>query len=564
VAVPTGMKVGKVVEAHGSSGESLIYFQQLQSYNARILKKLTALISFFCCLLLGLVTHPLFSQTAARTVQTVLILPFENESKAPGLEWISEAFPEVLGDRLNAAHFNVISRDDRNYAFDRFGLPSTIHPSRATLYRLAEQIDADYVITGHYSYDGQTFSCSADVLDMKVLRMSEPAANRGALTTLIDVQTGLAWQVMNSITPGTAGTRDDFVRRSTPIRLDAFENYIRGVVASDRVEKVKRLREAIRLNPQYSEAVLALGRTYFNNREYDSASSWLARIPRTDEFAGEAYFLLGLSQYYSGDFEKADASFRFLEARLPLTEVENNLGVVAARRGRRNAVEYFQKAVQLDANDTDYRFNLGLALYKSGDSPGAVRQLKEAIARKPNDVESRELLSTISGGVTPASSPGPRTPLERIKRNYDESSYRQLAIEIENAMEQNLAKADAKTHAQYHADHGRELLERGLTADADREFREAVMRDPTNSKAHAGLARIAESKGDIEMARREAQTSLQLQPTADAYIVLGRMDLKDNHLETAEKSADQALALEPTNPAAASLKRDVVSKQTMP
>jgi Tfp pilus assembly protein PilF len=131
-------------------------------------------------------------------------------------------------------------------------------------------------------------------------------------------------------------------------------------------------------------------------------------------------------------------------------------------------------------------------------------------------------------------------------------------------MEQTLAKTDAKTHAQFHVDHGRELFERGLIADAEREFREAVVRDPTNARAHAGLARIAESKGDTSTARKEAQTSLQLQPTADAYIVLGRLDLKDNQLDTAEKSADQALALEPTNTAATALKRDVVSKQTLP
>ena len=34
------------------------------------------------------------------SAQTLLVLPFENESKAPGLEWISESFPEVLGQRL--------------------------------------------------------------------------------------------------------------------------------------------------------------------------------------------------------------------------------------------------------------------------------------------------------------------------------------------------------------------------------------------------------------------------------------------------------------------------------
>lgn len=492
-------------------------------------------------------------------MHTVIILPFENESKAPGLEWIGEAFPEVLGQRLAAAQLNVVSRDDRNYAFDRFGIPATIRPSRATLYRIAEQIDADYVVVGHYNFDGKVFSCAAEVLDMKPLRLSDGLANSGPLPNLIEVQTGLAWQVLKQIARGIAGSREEFMRTSSPIRLDAFENYIRGVVASGRTEKIKRLREAVRLDPQYTEAVLALGKTYFNNREYESAASWLARVPKTNRAAGEANFLLGLSQFYTGDYDKAEAPFRYLEARLPLTEVENNLGVVASRRGRKNAIEYFHKAVQLDPNDPDYRFNLGIALYKSGDTAGAARQFREALSRKPGDSESRDLLNTVSAGGTIA-----RIPLERIKRNYDESSYRQLAMEIESAMEQTLAKTDPATHAKFHAEHGRELLERGLTADAEREFREAVLRDPGNAGAHAGLARIAEAKGEFEVARREAEASLRLQQNADAYIVLGRLDLKDNHLDTAERNADRALALEPNSTAAVALKRDVVSKQTMP
>ncbi len=537
---------------------------QSHSYNAFILKRPNVLI-LISCLLLCLFPQFALSQTgSAGGLKTVLIVPFDNQSKAPGLEWISEAFPEVLGERLAAVHLNVISRDDRNYAFDRSGIPTSIHPSRATLYRLGEQIDADYVVMGRYGYDGQNFQCSADVLDMKHLRLTSTAPSRGPLPSLIEVETGLAWDVLQVISPTAGGTREEFTRNAPAVRLDAFENYIRGVVETDRTEKVKRLREAIRLNPQYTEAMFALGRTYYDDREYDEAASWLARIPRTDDLAGAANFLLGLSDYYSGDFDKADAAFRFLESRLPLTEVENNLGVVAARRGRKNAIDYFQKAVQADPNDADYRFNLALTLYKSGDAAGAARQLREAVAHRPDDVESRQLLSTIGSGSAPVPVNGSRLPMERLKENYDESSYRQLALEIENAMERSLAGTDPKTHAQFHVDRGREMLDKGLLEDAAREFREAVMRDPTNPAAHAGLARIAENKGDTAGARREAETSLQLSPTADAYIVLGRLDLRENHLDAAEKNADHALALEPANLAAVALKRDVVNKQTMP
>jgi Tfp pilus assembly protein PilF len=131
-------------------------------------------------------------------------------------------------------------------------------------------------------------------------------------------------------------------------------------------------------------------------------------------------------------------------------------------------------------------------------------------------------------------------------------------------MERSLEGTDPKTHAQFHVERAREMLDKGLFEDAGRDLREAVMLDPTNAAAHAGLARIAENKGDTAAARREAETSLQLSPTADAYIVLGRLDLRENHLDEAEKNADHALALEPANVAAITLKHQVVDKQTRP
>ena len=109
---------------------------------------------------------------AILSAQTLLVLPFENESKAPGLEWISESFPEVLGQRLASPLLYIVSRDDRSNGFDRAGIPANVHLSRATLYRIAEQMDADYVVLGAYNFDGQTFTARAQLLDMKALRLS--------------------------------------------------------------------------------------------------------------------------------------------------------------------------------------------------------------------------------------------------------------------------------------------------------------------------------------------------------------------------------------------------------
>lgn len=527
-------------------------------------------IAFFSALLLGIVslTPALVAaqQLPDSGAHILLVLPFENSSKVPGIQWISEAFPEAMGPKLASPSIYVITRDDRNYAFDRMGIPTVVHPSRATLYRIAEQIDVDYVVLGEYTFDGQSFRANAQVLDMKTLKLSKNLVASGPLLSLLDVQREIAWQVLHVIQPQTTTTRREFLRETAPIRLDAFENYIRGVLAATRQDKIKYFKEALRLNPQYTMPMLELGKTYFDGREYELALSWFARVPKTEPSASEANFLLGLAAYYAGDFDRAEQAFRFTESRLPLTEVYNNLGVVASRRGKKSAVEYFQRAAQADPNDPDYRFNLAVALYRNGEYASATRQLRESLSRRPADAEAKALLDAIAVNLGRSADPsqpvGPiRVPLERIKRNYDETSYRQLAIEIRNAMEESLANADPRTHAAFHVDHGRELLNQGFTADAEKEFREAILRDPTSAGAHAGLARIAESRSDPNAARSEARTSLRLQPNVDAYLVLARLEMNDNNLDAAAQAVDRALALEPANGNAQAVRRALVAKK---
>jgi tetratricopeptide (TPR) repeat protein/TolB-like protein len=507
------------------------------------------------------------AQHVPGTIQTMVILPFENASKAPGIEWIGEAFPEVLGQRMSIPSLTMFSRPDRIAAFDRLGVPVNLRPSRATAYRIAEEMDVDYVVMGRFTFDGQTFAASAQLLDMNKLRLYPEVSESGPLVKLIDIQTALAWDVMRLLNPMLVTSKNGFVKASQPIRLDALEAYIRGVIAGTGQERIRQFAVAVKLKPDYYLAILELGKTYYEQREYDSATKWLARIPKSDARAKEASFLLGLSAYYLGQFETAENAFAFVASRLPLTEVYNNLGVVASRRGQRKAVEYFQRAVQADPADADYHCNRGVALYRAADAGNAARQAREALSLRPSDAEAKSLLEMASGNGTPATIPGPRgraappkVPLERIKRNYDEASLKQLAQEIENVAEMRMAKQPPRVHADYHIERGRELLSRGFVGEAEHEFREAITLDQNNGAGHAGLATVLETTGDAAAARNEARTSLRMQPSAEAYLVLARLDLRDNDPEAASQEVDRALALEPENASAVALKRTVQAK----
>jgi hypothetical protein len=72
-----------------------------------------------------------------------------------------------------------------------------------------------------------------------------------------------------------------------------------------------------------------------------------------------------------------------------------------------------------------------------------------------------------------------------------------------------------------------------------------------------GLALVRERAGNAADARKEAHAALELTPSADAYLVLCRLDLADNRLSEARDDAGNALKLDGSSQAAQELMRQV-------
>src|ERR1700731_5216717 len=62
-----------------------------------------------------------FAQSAAESAtlpakvhhRLLLVLPFDNRTGLPSLDWVSEAVSETFNQRLGASGFDIIARDDR-------------------------------------------------------------------------------------------------------------------------------------------------------------------------------------------------------------------------------------------------------------------------------------------------------------------------------------------------------------------------------------------------------------------------------------------------------------------
>jgi len=282
----------------------------------------------------------------------------------------------------------------------------------------------------------------------------------------------------------------------------------------------------------------------------------------------EANFYIGLAEFNSANYAGAQAAFSFVASRLPLPEVVNNEAVAVSRQGR-DSVDLFRKASDADPSDEDYHYNLAIAMFRRGDTVGATREAEAALKLKATDNEAIELLAQLkkvpAGTKLKADAEGGFSPLERIRRNYSETGYRQAAFQLDQVRAMRMAMLPPEERAAEYTQLGREYLSQGLLPEAETQFQDALQASPNSADAHAGMAQLREASGDTAGARDEAKTSLIMKPNVAALLVLARLDLADKQLAASAQDLSQALRIDPKNADAIALKLVVQQRgQTVP
>jgi tetratricopeptide (TPR) repeat protein len=513
--------------------------------------------------------------------RVVLVLPFDNRSGDASLNWIGDSFPDTLNKRLESAGFLTISHDDRTYAYDHLGLPADFQPSRATTIRIAQQLDANFVIIGSYNVepdpakgskpsaagDAETrtspatstgrISIQARILSLDNLSLTWPLEDSAELYRLFDGENAIAWRVARALDPHFNVAEPTFLAAPGAVPLPAFEDYIRGIGATNPVERLKRLQSATSLVPNYTAALLALGKEQFAQKQYAAAAITLAKVPQSDRQALEANFYLGLARFNTANYAAAADAFAFVSTRLPLPEIVNNQAVALSRQGK-DAAPLFQRASAADPNDEDYHYNLAISLFRRGDTTGAINEVVTALKLKPQDNEAialrNELASVPQNTRLTSNANASFSAAERIRRSYSETGFRQAAFMLDQTRAARLGTLPGDQRAAEYTRQGREYLTEGLLPEAENEFQSAITADPNSADAHAGLAQIRDVSGDATQARVQADLSIKLKPTAVAWMELARLDLAANQLLNCAEDVTHAEQLEPGNSAAKAMR----------
>ncbi|HEY2858441.1 MAG TPA: tetratricopeptide repeat protein [Terracidiphilus sp.] len=497
-------------------------------------------------------------EAAAGRGRILLVLPFDNRTGQPSLEWIHEAAPEVLSHRLSSAGFAPLSRGDRLYALDHLGLPQGFQPSHASSLKLAQTLDADSIIVGSYRTEGTRIEAQAQIISVPRLQMSQEVTATGELHNLVAVFDSLAWKLTRELDPAFNVAEETFVAAGANVNVEAFEQYIRGITEPDQAERLRHLQAAVKLNSEFSEAWMALAREDYAGQQYEQAAAAFAKVKGNDADSLEAGFYRGLALLFSGEYGKAEGAFAGVARMLPLAPVLNNQAVAISRQGH-DATALFRQAESADPNGADYHFNLAVSLKRHGDAAGAQAELAQYMKLKPSDSEAQEMQTAWN-----AASASSVEPLERIERGFDAVAFRQAAVMLDQMEATRLAALSPDQRAQTLSTQAREYLSRGLLLESERLYQQAIAANDRSEAAHQGLAEVRERTGDTAGARKEAQAALTLQPSAESYLVLARLDMAAKQLDDANHDAGEALKLDPNSRAAKDVLRQLSAMQGAP
>jgi tetratricopeptide (TPR) repeat protein/TolB-like protein len=502
-----------------------------------------------------------------------LVFPFENSGSSPRLDWLGEGLEELTIQRLSAAGQQVYSHAGRTAELERYGLPSSARLSHATMLRIGAELDADYVVFGKFNTDGTSLTLQARVLRINPTALQPVVKETGKLESLMDLHSKVVWKLLAGNERTYPLTLPEFSKLQRPLRLDAFEHYTRGLLANEDDARMRELREATRLEPDWPDPAFALGQVYYGRRDCASALPWLSRVPKTSLRYAEAVFATGVCRLWTDEPDKAETVFVSLQDALKdnlvsgadLPEILNNVGLARARQGKTaEGAAALRRAAELDPEEDDYPVNLGLIYLRANEFAKATDEFRDATQREPETAEDRALLiyalgkagkkeeadeeknsaiEALGPGGLPAVKPDGLPKMERIKTELDTSSL-QLEILTQQAVAQATADASAGSAAGL-VRRGRQELSAGRLDTAEAAFRAALATDPGDASAHRGMADVARRRNKPDDVVKELSLALARRDSAVDHVSLARIYLEQKKNDLARTELERALRLAP-------------------
>ena len=500
----------------------------------------------------------------------IVVLPFDNPDHEPRLAWLREGAAILLSDALSALGADVVTREERLEAFDRLQLPAAAALSRASTIRVGQALSAGTVVSGALHLRGDQLTVSVRAIQLEPGRLDPEVDESGSMAAILTMFPVLARE-LRSGAPARAADAPP------PPSPEAFELYVKGLIADTPSAALALLEQAIKAAPRFDRARIAIWELHAEGSAHQRALDVISAVGADSPLYRESRFRRALSLMQLKRFDDAMQTLRAMQADAPSATVANAIGVIELRRAATHqpgrATYYFSQASEIDPADGDLFFNLGYSYWLDKDAKAAIYWLREAVRRDPTDGDAHFILGVAlqqTGAATEAArehelavrlstkykgwtakTPGGDPVPRGLERLHEE--LRPARARVDSAII-SAGQRDQEQVAAFHLEAGRRAFAREADREAVQELRRALYISPYLAEAHLLLGRLHLRGGRPAEAVEELKIAIWSEATAAAHVALAEAHLQAQDQAAARAEVERALLLDPNDAAALALR----------
>ncbi|MFC1856592.1 tetratricopeptide repeat protein [Thermodesulfobacteriota bacterium] len=371
---------------------------------------------------------------------TLAIMPMENLTKNPELDWLSAGIPESLISKLqNVRLLRMVERIRIKDVLKEISLGQTGLVSADTAKEAGKMLGADTVLSGSFAEFHGSLQIQARMVNVASAQIIGAVEANGRLNRIFQLQDRLAEKIIHRLGIDTEEDEKARLQQVSTRSMEAYEYYVRGrdyyfehnregyekavelyreaieqdttfalayagiasslaTLAYSRKKEGESYRSlfkegrqaaqtAIELNPNSSDTHRSLAHVYLNQRKFSDARREITKALGINPNDAESWYILAQTATAIPDLDKAQ---RYYENAIRLNPdyamAHNNLGwyVFLKKKWYDKAIASFERAIQISPDFTEAYDSLGEAYFRLGNYEKACRNFKKALELQPN------------------------------------------------------------------------------------------------------------------------------------------------------------------------------------
>jgi len=343
-------------------------------------------------LLLLVLLVPFSATPPEGAIDSIAILPFENMSDDPELEYLSDGIADsIISSLSQIADLRVMSSTSvRRYK------GATVDPQV-----VADELGVRAVLVGRVLQSGAALSINVELVDTQDNTQLWGEQYRRESTEILTLQEDIAREISDRLRLQLSGEEQAQLAKQGTTNPEAYQAYLRGQHhmiprSADGFEKaIEYFDQAIEEDPTYANAYVGLADTYYLQAQYSHRTiqevyplemAAALKALEINPTLAEAHTVMGQIKRHDWDWAGADANLkRALELNPNSLRTRQTYGSsLRVRRRFDEALAERRKAQALDPLSVPINTDIGVELLFMKEYDAAIEQLQNTLELDPS------------------------------------------------------------------------------------------------------------------------------------------------------------------------------------